>query len=139
LNIIFPSSNLIEDIISQNLVVLNNAADLNLLNSIGDFKDFGVGVPDKPVDFKSKYLLSKALKIKACFIDLDFKHNNRFGNWLLLLRLCLFFRLWLLDWSCRLIISEKIDFLLLFDFLLGWWGMSLSPSFQQCWGERGDK
>jgi hypothetical protein len=96
---------------------------LKLLDSVGDLKNLWLFVPDKPLDLKGQYLFNERGKIKSLLVDLYVKDYNGLGDWLWLCCLgCLLRFGLLLDWSSRLIISEKIDVVCLW--LGGCWGSS---------------
>lgn len=121
MHIIFPSSDLIEDVVSEDLIVFNNTSNLKFLHSVGDFEDLGLLVPDQTVDFQSVDLIGERDKIETSLVDLHLEDNDGLGNRLLFLLLGLNLRLRFLgNWSSGLIITEEIDLVLsLLSFNLG--------------------
>ena len=131
MHIIFPGSDFIKDIVSEDLIVFNNASNLKLLHSIGDLEDLGLLVPYQTIDFQGVDPVRKRKKIETCLVDLHLEDNNRFGDRLFFLLLGLNLRLGLLGSrsSSWLAIAEEIDlFFFLLCFLFGSsWGILLSP------------
>ena len=81
LDIIFPSGDLIEDVIGVDLVIFNDTSHLEL-EDVSDHGDFlGLVVPDKTVE--DDFLLDlfpKAVEVETLFVDLDVEDDDRFGN-----------------------------------------------------------
>ena len=126
MHIIFPSCDLVKDVVSQHLVVFNYTAHLQFLYSICYVQLLWLVVPGQAVDLKGQDLLCQLIEVCLNIVDLHLENYNRFCNWLG------FFRF--LSWLGRLgswlssrgiIISKGVKiilfllfFLLLFLFLV---------------------
>ena len=121
LDIIFPGGDLIEDVVSVDLGILNNTTDLELEDLSDNWNLLGLIAPDEAFENDLLlYLFPKTVKIELFLVDLNIEDDDGFsdndllglGSWLgnFLLGLGGFF---------RLVSSEKIDFLVfLFNGLL---------------------
>lgn len=121
LDIIFPGGNLIEDVVSVDLGILNNASNLKFEDLSYNWDLLGLVAPDETFkDDLLLYLLPKTVKVELFLIDLNIKDYDGFSNYYFLglgSRLGNF--LLGLGGFFRLISSEEIDFLVfLFDGLL---------------------
>ena len=54
LDVIFPSKDLVKDIVSGDLVVFNHTSELEFLNAESNIKFLGLIVPSKTLNLKSK-------------------------------------------------------------------------------------
>lgn len=135
LDVVLPGGDLVEDIVSEHLVVLDHAAHLQLLHSIGNVQNLWLLVPDQSLDFQSQDFLDEALEVETRLVHLHVEHQDRFRNrlglgglWLgLLLRLGLFNR-------SGIIIAKEINIVfVLCGCGLGSSGCVLSsPSLYKC-------
>lgn len=120
LDIIFPSGDLIEDVISVDLGIFNDASDLELEDLSDDGDLLGFVVPDETIE--DDFLLDlfpKAVEIEVLFVDLDIEDDDGFGNYCLFgLDWSLGFFLWLGLFFLSIITEEINIVLILLDFLL---------------------
>lgn len=120
LNIIFPSKNFIEYIVSKNLIIFNNTTHLQFLNTECNVKFFRLIVPNKTVNLESQNSLGKFIKIcHFLVVYFDFEDNNRFSDWFWFFS----FGSWRSSWLCcrfcwSIVISERIEIIILLLFLL---------------------
>ena len=94
MDIIIPGGDLVEDIVSGNLIVFNHTSDLEFLDLSDNGDLFRVLVPNET--FQNNFFfdfLPKTIKIKSFFVDLNIEDNNGFSNWLFFL--LLFLNFWL--------------------------------------------
>ena len=121
LDIIFPGGNLIEDIVSVDLGIFNDASALELKDLSNNWDLLGLVVPDEAFkDDLLLYFLPKTVKIEFFFVDLNIEDDDGFSdNYFLGLGSWLSNFLLGLGGFLRLISSEKIDLLVfLFNGLL---------------------
>lgn len=123
LNIIFPSKDLIKDVVGENFVVFNDASHWEFLNAESNINFLGFLIPGKTVDLESKNSLGQLVKVgHLLVVYFNVKHDNWLGNrfGFLSLFLGLFYRLFGLLGS--IIFSKRIKivilFLLCFSFFL---------------------
>jgi hypothetical protein len=118
LNDIFPGSDLIEDVVSEDLVVLDDTSDLEFLDAVGHFQLLHFLAPGEPVDYQRQDILGEGVQIGLSVVDLHVEHEDGFGDGLLFLLGGDDVGLGLghgLGLSFGLIIAEEIDFVLILD------------------------
>lgn len=122
LNVIFPSKDLVKDIVGGDLVVFDHTTHLQLLDAESNIDLLGLVVPSETVDLESQDSLGQLVEVgHLLVVDFHLENHDGLGN-----RLRLFGLFYGLGSGLggRLgsvtIISEGIEFLLLFslNFLL---------------------
>ena len=84
LDFVFPSKDLVEEIIGEDLVVFNGATHLDLLHAESDFDKLVFSSPHKTVHFDLEDSLGELVKILFLFEDFNIEDNDGLGNNLLL-------------------------------------------------------
>ena len=89
LNLVLECLHLLLEVVSGDLLVLDDGTNDDLLNTVGDGKLLVLGLPEETVHFNADDLLSEIVKVGLSVVGLHFEDDEGLGDGLGLVGLCL--------------------------------------------------
>jgi hypothetical protein len=89
LDLIFESFNLLLEVVSGDLLVLDDGTNNDLLNTIGDGELLVLSLPEETVHLNANNLLGELIKVGLGVVGLHFEDDERLGDGLGLVGLSL--------------------------------------------------
>lgn len=89
LNLVLECLHLLLEVVSGDLLVLDDGTDDDLLNTVGDGELLVLGLPEETVHLNADDLLSELVKVGLSVVGLHFEDDEGLGDGLGLVGLCL--------------------------------------------------